>query len=1450
MTNKDVKLTDLLDENLIPECFYAARLAGAAFNRAADTLDLQILSDDYILTDDVLSFQAALSAELGSVTTIYPKYPPDIFNADYVEDIVLLLKRKNPFVNGFLDDADVTLADNTLTLTLKRGGVDILQNDKFDTKLASTINHMFSRKVAVCFSGVTEPNIAARVLAEDNAPVSVVSRPAPVFERNTRNGRRATLKVLEKPKSVKIDYLADKLQQEAKLIAGKAITDAPVKMRDLTHQEENCVLWGTIFKSDERTVKDGQFLVAKIYFSDRTSSEIIKIFTPSEGAEGLKCLQPDTTIIVRGGFEYDEYEKEELFKPTSIMTAKLHPREDNAPEKRVELHMHTKMSDKDGVSTAKELVEQAFEWGHRAVAVTDHGNLQAYPEAMNTFEALTKGKDVDFKMIYGIEAYFVNDGALIIDEGKERSVDDEFIVFDTETTGFSPTNDRITEIGAVRVVNRQIVDTFNTFVNAGVMVPAIITDKTGITDAMLEGAPDEAQALRQFIEFCGEKPLLVAHNAPFDKGFLSATLSRCGVDYAYDTLDTLAVCRAVYPTIKKHGLDDMRRHFRFEEFGHHRASNDAEMLTRIFLKIIAELESNNQIKLFGDINSVLTGDSFAKARARHMIILVKNQVGLKNLYRLVSRSYLHDFYKKPRIFLSSLRQHREGLILGSACEAGELYRAIVEGKSDEQLTEIAKLYDFLEIQPNTNNMFLVRESRVANEAMLEVYNQKIIKLGKKLGIPVCATCDVHFKDEEDIIYREALQAAQEYDDFDGKANLYFRTTEEMLGEFAYLGEETAKEVVITNPNKIADLIEQVRPIPLGVFTPQMDGAEEELQLFTHDKAKELYGDPLPPIVKARLDKEVTAIVKHGFSVLYMIAEKLVKESERHGYHVGSRGSVGSSFVATMLGISEVNPLPPHYRCPKCRHTEFSSAALSGYDLPPKTCPTCNVPMISDGHDIPFETFLGFKGEKSPDIDLNFSGEYQAQSHRYTEELFGKEYVFKAGTISCIQDKTAFGYAKKYAEAKGVKISKAEIERIASGVVGVKNTTSQHAGGMVVVPNTMDVYDFTPIQHPGKLNEGDDTDGNIITTHFDFHALHDTILKLDELGHDVPTLYKRLEDSSGIKIADVPTSDHEVIKLFTSTEPLNLSKQDSEIIPVGTYGLPEMGTPFVIRMLKEAKPQTFADLLQISGLSHGTDVWNGNAQELINNGTCTISNVIGTRDNIMVYLMSRGMPGDVAFKITEITRKGKAKKQFDEAIYAAFKEYDIPDWYVDSCKKIKYMFPKAHAAAYVTSAIKLGWFKVHRPLDFYAAVLSRHTSAIDIKSALSGSDAVRAKIADITRLRSEKKDTPNDNAAYDAMLLVYEMLLRGIAFLPPHYLKSHPLRYEPEGNNLRLPYLVIPNCAEKSAVKLYEAIKADTYVCIDDIKKAAEINAKTLDAMVAENLFGDLPMSAQISLFDL
>lgn len=1190
-------------------------------------------------------------------------FPPETFDINYMASFVKEIYEHFPASRTILEGATYNLNGDKLTVELAANGKDVLINLGCDKFISQTIDRRFERLIFVEFVSNVSAQDDIKVLEElqkkENQKIAVASPMAnPVAVSKAP--------VQKKPKERTYDDLPISITN-AKPLFGTLVKGKPKPIKECLPEDGEVVVWGDVFSLETRESKDGRYSIINFNITDYTSSYPVKVFGEKKKCEDLvENLKDGKTVLVRGAINMDTYMHTYLITARAVTEIEKIEKQDNAPEKRVELHLHTNMSAMDGMTSAKELVSRAIAWGHKAIAITDHGVVQAFPEACNT------AAKAGIKIIYGMEGYLVDDDAFYDDYG--FGVDDE--------------------------------------------IPAEYIDK-----------------------------------------------------------------------------------------------------------VRAE-------------------------KTYHIIIIAKNTQGLKNLYKLITDSNLKFFKRRPRIPRHRLMQFREGLIIGSACEAGELYRALVDQKSDEDILRIASFYDYLEIQPNGNNAFMLRSQDERYERFktvedLENVDRQIIHIADKLGKMVVATCDVHFIDPGNAVFREILMTSMGFSDASQQAPLYFRTTDEMLAEFAYLGEETAKEVVITNPNKIADLCESgMTPFPRGTFPPSLEGADEDLTRICWERTKKDYGDPVPENVANRLEKELKSIISNGFGVLYMIAQKLVQNSEEHGYYVGSRGSVGSSFVAHAAGISEVNPLPPHYICKKCKHSEFfmDGSVGSGYDLPPKDCPNCGIPMHRDGHDIPFETFLGFKGDKQPDIDLNFSGEYQFYAHRYTEELFGIDHTFKAGTIGTIADKTAYGFVKKWLEVKGITVNRAEEDRLTKGCTGVKRTTGQHPGGMVVVPASNDAEDFTPIQHPA-----DDVSGGLRTTHFDFHSLHDTILKLDNLGHDVPTLYRHLEDSTGINVFDVDICDPKLYELLTSPEPLGVTAEEIGC-ETGTLSLPELGTPFVRGMLMEAKPKNFSDMLQISGLSHGTDVWLGNAQELIKNGTCTISEVIGTRDNIMVYLMHKGLEPDMAFKIMEIVRKGNATKLLTEAHIKAMKEHNVPDWYIDSCMKIKYMFPKAHAAAYVSAAMRLAWYKVYKPTEYYATYMTVRGEDLDTVAIMEGRGAVKQLMNSIINKGHEA--TAKEENMYVAMQVVNEMMARGVEFLPIDLYKSHATVYKLEDGKIRLPFMSMAGTGESAAVALMKARDdgEGEYMSRDDLQQRAGISKSVMETLDSCGALEGLPQSTQMSFF--
>ncbi len=1423
-------------------------------NNEARLVTFWVKFDGLIERQVLFDSEKCIARELKvNAAVIKPQYSSKLFSTDYFSQLYIAIKRDIPSINGTLNNAEVNFDGTDITINLLNGGKNLLDSKGFDKALVKIIADEFNIHVGVKYTGTFEAEAESLEYKEaiKNAQEQISRAQLEKAAEFYKDEEETSAKVKEKHAeecTSNIEIREGKfatpqiIQSSIRPLYGNSIRGKMIPISAIAGDSGRIVIWGDVFDIEKRITKSGDKNIFTIDITDYTGSTTVKIFNTIKDSAVIDTIKKGNTIVVQGDVEYDKYAGELVVNARSIGTAQKVNVTDNAKKKRVELHLHTNMSQMDAVTSAGDLVNRAYKWGHKAVAITDHGVAQAYPDAMKAADKINKDEE-KIKVIYGLEAYFMDDLVESVTGDSDTSFEGTFICFDIETTGLSAARDKITEIGAVKVVNGEIKETFSTFVNPEMPIPQKITQLTGITDDMVKSAPSQSEAVTAFLEFAGNN-VLVAHNAPFDTSFIRKACENMGREYNCTSIDTVAISRAILSDIKNCKLDTVAKYLRLGDFNHHRATDDAEILAKIFICLCQRLKDDYNINKTSEINTKIAGGDFKKLPTYHQIILVKNYTGLKNLYKLISYSHLNYFYKKPRIPKSELIKHREGLIIGSACCAGQLYSAVLSGKPWAELKQIASFYDYLEIQPSGNNSFLLREGRFNSLDELLDIDRTIIKLAKELGKPVCATCDVHFMDPTDSEFRKILMAGQGYKDAENQAPLYFRTTAEMLKEFEWLGKEKAYEVVVENPNKIAEMCESIRPIPKGTFPPNIEGAQEQLIDITWKRAKDKYGDPLPEIVKARLDKELNSITTYGFSVLYMTAQKLVADSEAHGYLVGSRGSVGSSFVATMSGISEVNPLCPHYVCPKCKHSEFITDGSygSGFDMPPKDCPECGTKMDQDGHEIPFETFLGFKGDKVPDIDLNFSGEYQSKSHRYTEELFGKNNVFKAGTISTVAEKTALGFVKKYAQERGIVMHKAEEKRLAIGCTGVKRTTGQHPGGMVVVPRTNDVYDFCPVQHPAN-----DVNSDNITTHFDFHSIHDTITKLDELGHDVPTIYHYLEMFTGIPVMDVSMSDPEVMSLFTSPKALGITKEDIDS-ETGTFSLPECGTSFVRGMLIEAKPKTFTDLLQIAGLSHGTDVWLGNAQELIHKGTCTISEVIGTRDSIMTYLMHKGLDPSMSFKIMEIVRKGNATKLLTEEHFKAMREHNVPEWYIDSCMKIKYMFPKAHAAAYMISTLRLGWYKVHRPIEYYAAYFTVRSENLDGAVAMQGHKAVRDKMNIIKQKQSVHEATAKDEAEYQTLQIVNEMMARKIEFLPVDIYKSEASMFIVEDGKIRLPFSSLPGVGETAAISLAETGKKTEYLSIEEMQIKTKVTKAVIETLKEVGILKNLPESSQMSLF--
>jgi len=1345
---------------------------------------------------------------------------------DIKDGIMLYLRREKPFYALAFSVARWKIEDDTIKISV--AGNQHMNTNEIGLYIKNQAKELFGLDYNVIIQGDSsieaETQEEYKLRREDMVRNYAVSR--------TVTAEQTPVEAPPEKEPSKI------MRMNPDRIYGAEIKVKPVTIKELNEYSGKVCVEGEILNKETKELRNGEKTVVTVDITDYTASVRCKVFIKNDTLDEFMSLLDSTKrIIVQGDYTMDSFAHEYIIMCRSIMKSNVKVvEEDTAPKKRVELHLHTRLSEMDSVINPSELIKLMKAYGHDTVAITDHGVVQAYPD----MEAACSKQKADVKLLFGLEGYLFDDRIPMLNIADAELSKLDYVVFDIETTGLDSQSDKIIEIAGVKVSNGEIVDRFSTFVDPKRNISEKITRLTNITNSMVAGSPEDKAAVKDFIEFA-RGCVLVAHNAQFDTSFVKFAANKYGFEYNFKSLDTLALSRVLYPDLKSHKLNKVCEHLNVLLEGHHRAINDAEATAGVLLRMISELKKRG-IETSTQLNEI-AGDASSGDTNYHIIMFARNKTGLYNLYKLVSESHLHYFKKRPRIPRSLLNQNREGLILGSACEAGELFRAILNKENAETVKSIADYYDFLEVQPIGNNEFLVRNGKVESIKELQNINKYIINLGKMLDKPVVATGDVHFLRKRDECFRRIIMAGQGFDDADNQAPLYYRTTQEMLDEFSYLEPELAREIVIDNTRLIADMCEQMDSFPRDkLYTPKMDGAEEEIRNMAMTKAHKIYGEVLPEIVEKRLEKELTAIIKHGFAVLYLIAHKVVKKSLSDGYLVGSRGSVGSSFAATMTDITEVNPLPPHYVCPNCCYSDFNVDTEKygcGFDLPRIPCPKCGTEMDRQGFDIPFEVFMGFNGDKAPDIDLNFSGVYQPTIHRYIEELFGKDNVFRAGTIAGVADKTAIGYVLKYCQERSITISSAEKQRLASGIIDVKRTTGQHPAGMVVLPKEFTIYEFTPIQYPSN-----DASKGVITTHFDFNSLHDTLLKLDILGHDDPTTIRMLEKLTGINALDIPLDDPGVMSLFLSTEALGVSPEDLGT-PVGTFGVPEFGTKFVRKMLVETKPRSFADLVRISGLSHGTDVWTNNAQDLVNAGVAELPELICTREDIMNKLIYKGAPEAIAFKTMETVRKGK--KMTDE-MEQAMVDVNMPQWFIDSCHKIKYMFPKAHAAAYVTMALRIAYFKVHYPQAYYIAYFTVRADDFDITLLQGGIESIKAQIKELY----DKTDLNAREKGILTMLeLALEMKLRGLDFANIDIYKSEATDFVPVGDNIiRPPLNAIAGLGESAAISIVEARKNGEFTSQSDLLQRTKLSKSLLETLANNGCLRDLPESEQYLLFEL
>ena len=1423
-----------LPEELV-EALGRLAVVHAELDREARTIRLDAQAEQYLAEKQLQALCRDIEKEYGlRELKLSVRYPAsELPNMDFRDLAQVFIRAFSPSA-AILAGAGYEVTDEAVVIRLKANGKDsILQNAK---KAEQFLRDRFgvSKKIEV----EAHSNLEGRALFEETARIRAEAlKNAPAITASApQGGAKASGGAASTP-----------AEPAGALFYGRPFSGRPVRMEELNLDMFRVIVEGKVFAVQHRELKKRGAWVICFDMTDYTSSVRVNQFMEAAKAKPIiDNVQPGMWLRVQGKMSFDRYDNEMVLQPNAMEKIEAPKRRDTYPEKRVELHLHTTMSSMDALTDTGAAVKRAASWGHRAIAITDHGGAQSFPDAMKAAsKAKVAGTDQNIKILYGCEGYYVNDvdDRIAVHGEEDFSFDGEYVAFDLETTGLSSLHDTIIEIGAAIMKGNEVLSTFQTFVDPHRPLQPKIVDLTGINDPMLAGQPDISEAMPKFLEYVGSRPLC-AHNADFDIGFVTAACEKLGLPFHPTYVDTLILAQNLMPELGKYKLNIVADALSLPDFNHHRASDDAitcGYLLMRFFKMMQEQGLDSLQKINPRMEQLRSGSKILDRRARHIIVFAKNSIGLRNLYRLISYGNLKYFKRVPIMPKSELLQWREGLIIGSACEAGELFQAILNHKSWAELKRIASFYDFLEIQPICNNRFMLDKGLAEDEEELRGFNRTIVRLGEELGKPVVATGDVHFLDPEDEIFRHILLATKQMPDADRPLPLYLRTTDEMMEEFSYLGPEKAHEVVIENPNRIVDWCESLRPVPHNLFAPKIENSVEDLKALVYGKLHRLYGETPPELVQKRVDTEMHDIISCHYDVIYMSAQKLVQNSLEHGYLVGSRGSVGSSIVAFMSGITEVNSYPPHYRCPQCKFTTFEVPAdcACGADLPDAVCPKCGAKLDKDGFNIPFETFLGFGGDKVPDIDLNFSGEYQAKAHAYCVQMFGKTHVFRAGTIGTVAEKTAYGYAKKYLSERNKTVPKAEENRLALGCVNVKRTTGQHPGGLVVIPQENEIWDFCPVQHPA-----DDKDSEWITTHFEYHSMEENLLKLDMLGHDDPTMIRMLEDMTGVDAQKIPLDDQDTMSIFTSSKVLGY-ENDPILGPVGSVAIPEFGTGFTRGMLQETQPTKFDTLIRLSGFSHGTDVWLGNARDLILSKTASVNDAIGCRDDIMLYLIKCGMPEKRSFKIMEAFRKGRG---LPDGAEEEMKAAGVPEWYIGSCKKIKYLFPKAHATAYVMMAFRIAWFKVHEPLAFYAAYFYRRSQkgGFDEGMMCHGIELVKKKLQEI---KEDEDSSAKDDDLFTTLEVCYEFYLRGFTFAPIDIYHSHATKFQIEDGQLRPPFVAVAGLGETAAWDLMNAREGREFLSVEEFADACPKVSKTLiDQLQSAGAFGDLPLTSQLTLF--